>query len=621
VAGLSVSDFQAIGGVSASLKALLRDRMEVPAAIPGGAFLITVSPPPTPPENGDGAPVEEPRVNLFLYRVTRNGFLSNQEIPGNGHPAAYGRPPLSLDLHYLLTAYGTSEQGGEMDETVAHFLLGSAMRVFHDLPVVTEDLIDVNGVPVLHPSLQGEYEKVKISLDPITLEDLAKVWTATTFPYRLSAAYTVSVVQIESQARRRHPQPVAEPPAAGPALTVLPVTRPLLAEIRVHRAGTPPGAESRTAYARIGDDLILLGSGLAGGEARVWLGAVEATAGIVDQLTDRLVVAVPDHAGLQPGAQTVSVTIGGPAFRSNMAVFVLVPRVDAVIPNLALVPRRFTVQGARLWSDSLSGEVLIGDEAVAEEDYLAAAENQVIVPLPDTVPAWPVRCRGSGVLAGPLVVPDPDLTATIGGTGPLNLTLTPTPTSLEEAVPALERALRAAAGGLRFARARVTSAADRLWVVPGELAHAIQFAGPAATPLRLIPAQGSAEGRVYLSGRLAPFPRTTASAPQLRVTIGGTTRDVTLAGRPESLDEAATMLRDAIRAGGPPAEFALAEVAVLDDQLLIIPGINNAAVAAFAPVPGVDETTVTELRLSLEHRVRVRVNGAEDIDARREVLP
>ena len=39
-----MSDFHAIGGVSASLKALLRDRMEMPAAIPSGDFMITVSP-------------------------------------------------------------------------------------------------------------------------------------------------------------------------------------------------------------------------------------------------------------------------------------------------------------------------------------------------------------------------------------------------------------------------------------------------------------------------------------------------------------------------------------------------------------------------------------------------
>ncbi|HEX2254630.1 MAG TPA: Pvc16 family protein [Thermoanaerobaculia bacterium] len=615
-----MSDFQAIGGVSASLKALLRARMEVPAAIPGGTFQITVAPPPSPPEEGQA--VEPPRINLFLYRVTRNGALANQEIPGHGHPSSYGRPPLSLDLHYLLTAYGTSEQVDEPDETVAHFLLGSAMRVFHDVPVLTEELVDGNGVPVLHPSLQGDSERVKVTLDPITLEDMAKVWTATTFPYRLSAAYAVSVLQIESRTRRRHPQPVAEPPAAGPRITVLPLARPLVAEVRVHRAGTPPGTESRFPYARIGDDLVLLGSGLFGDDLRLTIGTVDATAAITEHQGDRLVATVPNHPDLQPGPQTVSVALGGGAFRSNVAVFVLVPRVDAVVADLAAVPRTFTLQGERLWAERLTGEVLVGEEAVAKEDYRSASDVQVEVPLPDTLPAWPVRCRRSGPLPAPLVVADPDLQATLGGVGPEDLTLTPTPAEPAAAALALQRALRRAVlGGRPFTGARVVAGAGRLWVVPGELGHAAGFTGPAATALQLTGATGATEVRTYLSGRLSPFPRLTALSPRLRVTIAGTTRDVTLAARPIDLADAAVRLRDALQAGGPPANFAAAEVVVLGDQLLVVPGTDSPAVLTFAPVPGIDETTVTELRLALEHRVRVRVHGAEDVDLRQEALP
>jgi hypothetical protein len=49
---------------------------------------------------------------LFLYRATENASLKNQMIPGQGHPSEYGHPPLSLVLHYLLTAYGATDDNG-----------------------------------------------------------------------------------------------------------------------------------------------------------------------------------------------------------------------------------------------------------------------------------------------------------------------------------------------------------------------------------------------------------------------------------------------------------------------------------------------------------------------------
>ncbi len=138
---------------------------------------------------------EDPRVNVFLYRVTQNGYLLNQEIPGRGNASGYGHPPLSLDLHYLVTAYGnTAVSGGGaavFDDTPAHFLLGSAMRVLHDVPIVTEGVMTVrapSGALVLHESLRDGYERVRLGLEPLTLEDVTKVWTALALRYRLSAA-------------------------------------------------------------------------------------------------------------------------------------------------------------------------------------------------------------------------------------------------------------------------------------------------------------------------------------------------------------------------------------------------------------------------------------------------
>src|SRR5262249_17798050 len=133
-----MSNFLAIGGGSATLQALLRDRMGLPAGIARTDLQGTVS---TPQSEDDAQAGEPTRGNLFLYRATENGALKNQMIPGQGHPSEYGHPPLSLVLHYLLTAYGTTVDVNQVvNETLAHFLLGSAMRVLHDCPVITDSL-------------------------------------------------------------------------------------------------------------------------------------------------------------------------------------------------------------------------------------------------------------------------------------------------------------------------------------------------------------------------------------------------------------------------------------------------------------------------------------------------
>jgi len=77
-----MSDFTAIGGVSATFQSLLRDRMELPQGVPRANLQVTVALP-----QADDVPAEETRVNLFLYRVTEDGALKNQMIPGEGHPS------------------------------------------------------------------------------------------------------------------------------------------------------------------------------------------------------------------------------------------------------------------------------------------------------------------------------------------------------------------------------------------------------------------------------------------------------------------------------------------------------------------------------------------------------
>src|ERR1700675_1635436 len=167
-----MSNFEVIRGVTVTLKQLLVDKLEItPVA-------ITLLPPDVAATGVKGR-----RVNLSLYLLEENAYLKNQEIPGQGTLSAYGHPPLSVNLHYLVTGYSESDTSNERD-LPAQEALADAMRVFHDFPILTQDIV------ALDTSLIGEFERVKISLRPASLDEMTKVWGAIpSANYRCSAAY------------------------------------------------------------------------------------------------------------------------------------------------------------------------------------------------------------------------------------------------------------------------------------------------------------------------------------------------------------------------------------------------------------------------------------------------
>lgn len=402
-----MSDFRAIGGVSETLKTLLSDRMELPQGVP--SVEITIGPPRDESASNDGQ--EAPGLYLYLFRVTESTILKNQEIPGHGVPGAYGTPPLSLNLHYLITAYGTSSVGEQQDETVAHYLLGSAMRVFHDFPIINESIErkDNPGEPVLDPALRGEFERIKLILDPISLEDLSKVWTAMMLKFRLSVVYSVEVVQIESQRVRRYPRPVLEPPAGGPRVITLPHRYPRIEEVRVRRVVDTETVESRYPYARIGDTIVLLGSELSSTEPpRIRLGSLVVDPGLVKAEADRVEIEIPDDEELQPGAQGIRLSLQvafdspddlRPVHDSNIAVFVLVPRLDSAVVETGGSGDQIVLEGKRLAHATLDSVVLVGSAVVRPELGGDNTESRLSFPVPGSLSSgavYPVRVRVNG---------------------------------------------------------------------------------------------------------------------------------------------------------------------------------------------------------------------------------
>jgi hypothetical protein len=385
-----VSDFSGIAGVTRSLVRLLDDRLVEPAT-------VTASPPDQTPPNVGGA-----RINLFLYRVSENATLRNQDLGGAAPPASYGRPPLSLDLHYLLHPVPVQAS----DDLAAHRLLGDAMLALHQVPIITPELRRSTPPtdPILDASLIGDVEHLRVSLAPATLDDLTKLWGATTAPIRVSAAYTVTVVRLEQTVPRRIAKPVLEPPDAGPRVHAVPLDRPQVSSVGVRRDGADP--ESPTPYARIGDELVVHGSGFVP-EVRVVVGPVDVTTSVAtDSTAQRIALTLPDDPDLGAGVHALQVVrdveLGEPGdplslpMRSNVVPIVVLPRVSSVAPANVAAGAALTVQGTRVADPDAPSYVLVGDRAVAATT--GATSTQVTVDVPDLpTGTHPVSVRVNGV--------------------------------------------------------------------------------------------------------------------------------------------------------------------------------------------------------------------------------
>ena len=408
-----MASFQAIAGVSASLRNLLTDRMEQPVS-------VTVAPPDVEVTGMTGN-----RVNLYLYRLQENPYLKNQDLPGRGHPAAYGTPPLSLDLHYLITAFAGTESAPDAD-LQAQEILGDAMRVLHDVPVISEELHenDDPGQPrILDPSLLGEFEQLKLTLEPLELDDLSGIWSGLPeASFRRSVSYQCSVVQIESQKPRRNARPVRTR-----AVYAIPLRSPRIDEIR--REPAFPGYPVRQAVAASGDTIVLLGTNLRGDATRVVIGTEVVLAPAAQ--ARRIEVVVP--GALPAGLHAVHVVHdllleavpGDPpvphrGFASNAVPFQLIPTLTNV-PASGSAGDTITVTVSPSAGATQAKILMLGDAAIpaVAVDPTAAPSATIDFTLPDGAAAlapgsYLVRVRVGG--AESLLDVDPTTGAFTGPT-------------------------------------------------------------------------------------------------------------------------------------------------------------------------------------------------------------
>lgn len=139
------------------------------------------------------------QVNIFLYQTQPNAALRNLDMPGS-KPGETAQPPLAINLYYLITAYGADD-----DDVGGHQVLGKAMSILHDHTVLGREEIK-NALP--QNDLHQQAERIRISQVPISVDELSKLWNTFQTQYRISAAYEVTVVLIESNRPAKAPLPV-----------------------------------------------------------------------------------------------------------------------------------------------------------------------------------------------------------------------------------------------------------------------------------------------------------------------------------------------------------------------------------------------------------------------------
>lgn len=181
-----IADFAVIADVGETLIELLRENMK---DLINPDSIMLISP-------GDIEGSDTVRLSLFLYQVTENAHMKNQEMMNIGS-TGLKNPPLTFDLYYMLTSHPSTGIQDKTERTKEeHSVLGKAMQVLNDNSLLKGS--------VLRGSLAENNEELRMTLTTLNLDDMTKIWT--TFQdklFRPSLCYLVTPVKIDSSREKQ----------------------------------------------------------------------------------------------------------------------------------------------------------------------------------------------------------------------------------------------------------------------------------------------------------------------------------------------------------------------------------------------------------------------------------
>lgn len=326
-----------IAAVTQVLRGLLREAYLDSDVASIGMAEFTALPPDAilPPGNTS----DTDQLNLYMYYTTINQGWKNFGVPTRDADARrMTNPPLVLDLHYMLSAYGSEELHAEM-------LLGYAMQMFHDYPIMSKDFIDIqltlqssggalpDDLNLLEISgLSEQIEQIKISPDVLSTEEMTRLWNSFGARHRYCFFYKVTAVLLEKQ---------------RPTRVVLPVERALLKVVQF----APPiitALKSRTDPSALiianqtillSSQLVIEGTQLLGETTEVFIGGERITTFVRASNTE-IIVDLPQilEAGLQSVRIIHKIALSDPpedrrGFTSNVEAFILSPDIQDDDPS------------------------------------------------------------------------------------------------------------------------------------------------------------------------------------------------------------------------------------------------------------------------------------------------
>jgi hypothetical protein len=129
----------------------------------------------------------ETTLSVFLHRISVSPHRRNVPIRTGPHGEHY-RPPIPVDLYYLVIAWAS-------DARTSQRLLGWAVRVLEDTPVLPSALLNDNG-------WDGTFaadETVELVWAPLNMQEEYDMWQIAQHNQQPSASYVARTVAIESR--------------------------------------------------------------------------------------------------------------------------------------------------------------------------------------------------------------------------------------------------------------------------------------------------------------------------------------------------------------------------------------------------------------------------------------
>ncbi|MDR0493613.1 MAG: DUF4255 domain-containing protein [Nitrososphaerota archaeon] len=392
-----MSDYRAIATVTAVIRDILRESQQKTAE--GNTVDVSTS---SPAAIKTLITKDNDILGLFLYQVTPNAACRNLDLPTrnqSGQPMV--KPTLALDLHYLLSA-------SSINELKAQLMLSSAMIALHENAIIPKQkinetiLLNTDLKPVgedflSKSNLINQIESLKISIQLLTIDELTKLWSSfAQTEYRLSVAYHVSVIFIESTL-----EPTPSLPVSKRQILAIPIKQPIIEKIEPQiMAYNSDNLDDRK--------LIITGRNLDSDKVLVAIGDKEIE--VVDKKAiseNQLRVTVPSDtlAGITRVQVLQKIQFetdeqGHKGYASNVAAFVLAPNLKKITQTPLKHGEDLVIVFEPGIAKTQTAQILIGDYVVAvnlstQNSAVTYPLESLTVTIPPRIPAgtYPVRLR------------------------------------------------------------------------------------------------------------------------------------------------------------------------------------------------------------------------------------